>query len=75
MANMSYCRFRNTSSDLDDCLEALNNGESLSEEEHRACTSMFQEFIGFLWNEGIIEDEDGELDERLEEFLSQIPID
>ena len=38
-------------------------------------TSMFQDFIGFLCNEGIIEDEDGELDDRLEEFLSQIPID
>lgn len=75
MANMGYCRFRNTILDLGDCLEALNNGESLSEEEHRACTLMFQEFIGFLCNEGIIEDEDGELDERLEKFLSQISID
>lgn len=75
MANMSYCRFRNTSSDLDDCLEALNNGESLSEEEYRACTSMFQDFIAFCCEEGIIEDADGELDDRLEEFLSQIPID
>lgn len=75
MANMSYCRFRNTSSDLDDCLEALNNGESLSEEEYRACTSMFQDFIAFCYEEGIIEDADGELDDRLEEFLSKIPID
>lgn len=74
MANMSYCRFRNTASDLDDCLEALLDGESLSEEEHRACARMFQEFISFCCNEGIIEDEDGELDERLEEFLNSIEI-
>lgn len=74
MANMSYCRFRNTVSDLDDCLEALLNEESLSEEEHRACARMFQDFIGFLYNEGIIEDESGELDERLEEFLNDIGI-
>lgn len=25
MGNMSYCRFENTSKDLADCLEALNN--------------------------------------------------
>lgn len=73
MANMSYCRFRNTSSDLDDCLEALNNGESLSEEEYRACTSMFQDFIEFCVDNDIIE-EDEELEERLEEFLYSIPI-
>lgn len=74
MANMSYCRFRNTASDLDDCLETLLDGESLSEEEHKACSRMFQEFISFCCNEGIIEDEDGELDERLEEFLNNIEI-
>ena len=27
MPNMSYCRFENTSQDLDDCLEALSNEE------------------------------------------------
>lgn len=80
MANMSYCRFRNTRLDLNDCLQTLSDGDfdgegGLSEEEHRACVKMFQDFIGFLCNEGIIEDEDGELDDRLEEFLSQIPID
>lgn len=74
MANMSYCRFRNTANDLDDCLETLLDGKSLSEEEHRACVRMFQDFIGFCCNEGIIEDEDGELDERLEEFLNSIEI-
>ena len=73
MANMSYCRFRNTSNDLTDCLESLLDREELSIEEYFACKSMFEDFIGFCCNEGIIEDDDGELDERLEEFLSGIP--
>ena len=28
MANMSYCRFENTSKDLRDCLQAIENGET-----------------------------------------------
>ena len=31
MANMSYCRFENTASDLDDCHEALMDLNSLDE--------------------------------------------
>ena len=27
MSNMSYCRFENTTSDLDDCIEAIHEGE------------------------------------------------
>ena len=27
MGNMSYCRFKNTSMDLGDCLEAIENNE------------------------------------------------
>ena len=27
MSNMSYCRFENTSKDLEDCIEALRNYE------------------------------------------------
>lgn len=78
MANMSYCRFRNTRLDLNDCLQTLRDGDfdgenGLREEEHIACVEMFQEFISFCYEEGIIEDEDGELDDRLEEFLSRIP--
>jgi hypothetical protein len=32
--NMSYCRFQNTASDLEDCLEAMP--EQLSAAEHKA---------------------------------------
>ena len=27
MGNMSYCRFENTTKDLEDCIEAIENGE------------------------------------------------
>ena len=27
MANMSYCRFENTSRDLEDCIDAIHNGK------------------------------------------------
>ena len=27
MSNMSYCRFENTAQDLQDCLDAIENGE------------------------------------------------
>lgn len=37
MANMSYCRFRNTLIDLEDCVNFLESGGgSLSNEEQRA---------------------------------------
>lgn len=74
MANMSYCRFRNTRLDLGDCLEVLEeNKETLSASEYLACKRMFRNFIDFCCDNGIIEDENGELDDRLEEYLSQIP--
>lgn len=31
MANMSYCQFRNTKLDFEQCLEAIGNCESLSD--------------------------------------------
>ena len=46
MANMSYCRFRNTLEDLQDCVSALNEiaegAEELSFEEKRAAKAMLQ---------------------------------
>jgi hypothetical protein len=72
MANMSYCRFYNTRIDLEDCLDALNDNEELSAEELKSCKQMFNMFIEFCVDEGIIEDEDGELEERLEDFFDGI---
>lgn len=42
MGNMSYCRFENTSRDLDDCIEAIQNGEinELNEYEIEAIKTM-----------------------------------
>ena len=46
MANMSYCRFRNTANDLDDCLDALANMEDfrkeLPPEELRAALNLIK---------------------------------
>jgi len=43
MANMSYCRFRNTRTDLRDCLDALTDDgiDSLSPEELHAAKQMY----------------------------------
>ena len=44
MSNMSYCRFRNTLSDLADCEEALHDEafDELDEDEQRACQRMYK---------------------------------
>ena len=31
MANMSYCRFRNTEQDFNDCVDAIGNIESIDD--------------------------------------------
>ena len=51
MSNMSYCRFQNTSNDLQDCIDSLDNFDaseeeglsSLSENERRAAEDMYQQ--------------------------------
>ncbi|MDD1442766.1 hypothetical protein MEO93_20870 [Dolichospermum sp. ST_sed3] len=54
MANMSYCRFENTYSDLKDCFESLNenNFDELSDREKafairlvKLCSKFSDEFI------------------------------
>lgn len=40
MANMSYCRFENTLGDLEDCKEALENGEELSSREAKKAKAL-----------------------------------
>ena len=36
MPNMSYCRFRNTSEDLQDCLNHIDEVDDLNQEEKEA---------------------------------------
>ena len=61
MPNMSYCRFTNTRSDLNDCLDALRRDERLSEMEVRAGRNMFVEFLTFCRDYDIIEGYDSQL--------------
>jgi hypothetical protein len=45
MANMSYCRFRNTLQDLQDCFDTLNDGldlDDLSHEEKKAMIELIE---------------------------------
>lgn len=42
MANMSYCRFRNTLADLEDCLEHVNDDLSDNSEEEEARLQLVQ---------------------------------
>ncbi len=72
--NMSYCRFNNTNIDLQDCIGALEDGETLSKAEFNCCKNLFRTFLDFCLDEGIIEDENYELDERLEEFYKTIDV-
>lgn len=51
MANMSYCRFENTSRDLADCVHALECDEKISEREMqyvRVMRTLCEDFIAIL---------------------------
>lgn len=63
MANMSYCRFQNTRLDMMDCMDALANRESLSEDEAIACVRMFTGILEWFESEGVISIDWGALDE------------
>ena len=52
----------------------LEDREELSEREHRMCHHMISSFTNFLVENGIIED-DGELEERIQDFMATIPSD
>lgn len=60
MANMSYCRFQNTRADLEDCLDALRSEKSLSDDEARAGRHLFDDFLSFCRDQGIIDSFDRE---------------
>ncbi len=64
MANMSYCRFQNTSRDLHDCYENLD-GE-LSDDEHAARKRLVRTCAKVLMSAGV-EISETALKEALEE--------
>lgn len=74
MINMDYCKFNNTDIALEECLESIKNGDKLSDREMNSCRSMFEKFIEFCFDAGIL---DGDTDyenvhENLEEFYETI---
>lgn len=58
MSNMSYCRFQNTYPDVLDCLGALDEGTTLSQDEHSAAEDMFNELLRWFYDNSVIEDYD-----------------
>ena len=54
MANMGYCRFRNTRDDLNDCLDVFREDKLLSADEAMAGRRMFEEFLDFCRENCII---------------------
>lgn len=64
MANMSYCRFRNTLEDFRDCYENLNSdNDELSDEELKAAESLVHMAFNMVDELGFITT-DGEYDEE-----------
>ena len=55
MANMSYCRFHNTNLDMRDCIDALYDGEALSDGEFIACRNMFEGVLKFYEGNDVCE--------------------
>lgn len=60
MANMSYCRFHNTRLDMEDCLDALRSERWLDAEEARDGRHLFDDFLSFCRDQGIIDSFDQE---------------
>lgn len=54
MANMSYCRFNNTRLDMLDCINALQEGCNISDEEKHKARMMFDEIATFMVECGVI---------------------
>lgn len=58
MANMSYCRFNNTRLDMLDCINALQEGYNISDEEKHKARMMFDEIATFMVECGAIDSYD-----------------
>jgi len=57
MSNMSYCRFENTARDLNDCVQAINNGETenLNEYELNGLRDLLDLAVDIIDNEEYIQ--------------------
>ncbi len=69
MANMSYCRFRNTLGDFEDCIDALNDRQSMSHEEQRAAFFLIQKAreLAEQWEDY----SDNEIEEELKSYSNE----
>lgn len=71
MANMSYCRFRNTKLDMENCLEAIREEKNLSAEEARAGRRMFEDILDLCRDYGIIDTYDSGVVEDLFDGMAE----
>ena len=71
MANMSYCRFQNTRSDMEDCLEAIRDEKHLSRDEAKAGRWMFDAILSYCRDAGIIDDYDSDMLEAIFDGLAK----
>jgi len=71
MSNMSYCRFRNTSGDLADCLDSIRQDRMMSSDEAGFGRSMFKKFLTFCRDYDIIDGFDGEMVDSLFQGMTE----
>lgn len=69
MANMSYCRFHNTSMDMRECLQCLEDEEPTSNYECEKAMYMFEDILSTMQDLGIIDEYDGDL---LQEYVDKM---
>jgi uncharacterized protein YhfF len=63
MANMSYCRFENTTKDMQDCLYAIEEGETKELSRYEA--SALREFLDLA---EVIKDYEPDIEAILKEY-------
>lgn len=63
MANMSYCRFENTTRDMQDCINAIEEGETTELSRYEA--SALREFLDLA---DVIKEYEPDIEAILEEY-------
>jgi GTP cyclohydrolase I len=69
---MSYCRFENTLSDLEDCIQAINDRDSLSEREADALEAMLQAIGELLEDEGLVDELPDDFKKRVQQLVKRL---
>ena len=63
MANMSYCRFENTTKDMQDCINAIEEGDTRNLSRYEA--SALREFLNLA---EVIKDYEPDIEAILEDY-------